>query len=257
MPGSSVLLVGHGTSSPEGTEQFLQLVSAFASHTGGAVAGGFIEKARPTLAEAADQILATGAAKITVLPVVLLPAGHLKDDARAITNYLRRENPGADIRLARDLGVSNEIVACLSDRIGSAGGSPDGLLVVGRGSTDPGANSQLYAAARLVMERRPETLVEPAFVSLAPPAVAAGLDRLRRTGATEITVAPYFLFKGVLLDRIAKQAEAWSAEQGVPVRVAAELAVDPLVLSALSYRLEQAEAAAPNPNCDSCRYRRP
>lgn len=247
--------MGHGTSSVEGTEQFLRLVADFSKLAGGSVSGGFIEKAQPTLTNAADELLAAGASRITVVPAVLLPAGHLKDDTRAITNYIRRQNPNADVRMARDIGVTSEIVACLSDRIAAAGGFPDGILVVGRGSTDPAANSQLYAASRLVMEGHPQTLVEPAFVSLAPPAIAAGLDRLNRLGATNITVAPYFLFKGVLLDRIAAQAEAWGAQRGVKVRVSAELAADPLVLKALLLRLEQAEVAAPNPNCDTCRYR--
>ena len=46
-------------------------------------------------------------------------------------------------------------------------------------------------------------MVEPAFVSLAEPSVPAALERCRLLGATKIVVVPYFLFTGVLVDRIA------------------------------------------------------
>jgi sirohydrochlorin cobaltochelatase len=85
------------------------------------------------------------------------------------------------------------------------------VLLVGRGSTDPDANAELFKVARLLWEGRGIGGVEAAFVSLAEPGVPAGLDRCRRLGARRIVVLPYFLFDGVLPDRVAAQARHWAA----------------------------------------------
>ena len=80
------------------------------------------------------------------------------------------------------------------------------MLVVGRGSTDPDANADVCKDARLLWEGRGYEFTETAFVSLARPSVAEGLARCRRLGARSIVVARYFLFPGVLPDRVAAQA---------------------------------------------------
>ena len=80
--------------------------------------------------------------------------------------------------------------------------------MVGRGSTDPDANADVVKTARLLWEGRDYPLAETAFVSLARPDVAEGLERCRLLGARRIVVARYFLFPGVLPDRVAEQAAA-------------------------------------------------
>ena len=85
------------------------------------------------------------------------------------------------------------------------------VLVVGRGSTDPDANADVVKTARLLWEGRDYPLAETAFVSLARPGVAEGLERCRLLGARQIVVARYFLFPGVLPDRVADQAAEYAA----------------------------------------------
>ena len=81
------------------------------------------------------------------------------------------------------------------------------------GSSDPDANADLYKVARLVGDGRGFAVVEAAFVSLASPSVPEALDRCRRLGARRMAVVPYFLFTGVLVDRIGDQARAWAGAQ--------------------------------------------
>src|SRR5262249_57396796 len=81
---------------------------------------------------------------------------------------------------------------------------------------------------RLLQDSRGLGFVEPAFVSLAPPSVPEALERCRRLGATTVAVVPYFLFTGILVDRIHAQADAWAAEHpDVAVRHGAHLGPDP------------------------------
>ena len=65
--------------------------------------------------------------------------------------------------------------------------------------------------ARLFYEGRPYPVVESAYVSMTPPGVAEGLERCRKLGAKRIAVFSYFLFTGVLEERIRGQSEAFAA----------------------------------------------
>jgi sirohydrochlorin cobaltochelatase len=85
------------------------------------------------------------------------------------------------------------------------------VLVVGRGSSDPDANSDLAKISRLFYEGRPYPMVETAYVSMTPPNVSEGLERLKRLGARRIAVFSYFLFTGVLEERIRHGSEEFAA----------------------------------------------
>ncbi|MGH9266981.1 MAG: CbiX/SirB N-terminal domain-containing protein, partial [Acidimicrobiales bacterium] len=115
-----------------------------------------------------------------------------------------------------------------------------------------------FKVARLLSEARPVVGVEAGFVSLARPSVPEVLDRCRRLGATHVTVAPYFLFTGVLVERIVAQARAWATDEGdVAVTVAGELGPDPRIAGLVLERYHEALAGGARMNCDLCLYRSP
>jgi sirohydrochlorin cobaltochelatase len=130
------------------------------------------------------------------------------------------------------------------------------VLVVGRGSSDPDANSDLSKIARLFYEGRPYPVVESAYVSMTPPDVATALDRCRRLGAERVVVFSYFLFTGVLEERIRRQAEAFAAaHSGVEVRYAGYFGPDPRVADLLVERYTEAIDGDIRMNCDVCVHR--
>ena len=71
------------------------------------------------------------------------------------------------------------------------------VLLVGRGSTDPDGNREVFKIGRLLWEGRGYGWVEVCFVSLARPAVPEGIARCVTLGAKRVIVVPYFLFTGV------------------------------------------------------------
>ena len=85
------------------------------------------------------------------------------------------------------------------------------VVLVGRGATDPDANAEVAKIARLLLEGRGIGTVETAFVSLARRRCRQGLERARLLGFARVVVLPYFLFAGVLPDRIVAQAAEWAA----------------------------------------------
>jgi sirohydrochlorin ferrochelatase len=261
----ALFVIGHGTRDETGTgefHRFLDVVRTAASHLD--VAGGFIELAEPDLDTALDQLVATGAAShgVVAVPLVLLGAGHLKNDGPAALARARHRHPGAAMVYGRELGVHPTVLSLAEARAREAmDGRPatdHAVVLVGRGSTDPDANSDLHKVCRLLWDHRDLGMVEPAFVSLAPPTVSEALDRCHRLGATAITVVPYFLFAGILPERIGTDAAAWATgHPHVDVRVARHFGPAPELARLVLDRYDEARRGDARMNCDCCTYRAP
>jgi cobalt/nickel transport system ATP-binding protein len=263
MPDPALFVIGHGTRSRGGVEElveFLAVVRAQAPNL--RVGGGFIEFAEPDLDTGIDELVADGGADagVVAVPLVLLGAGHLKNDGPAALARARRRHPHVPMAYGRALGVHPTVLALAEARaraaMATAGGDEHAVVLVGRGSTDPDANSDLHKACRLLWDSRGLGLVEPAFVSLAWPSVPEALERCRRLGAARISVVPYFLFAGLLVDRIAEQSRTWAADHGdISVRVARHFGPDPSLAPLVLERYDEARHGDARMNCDACAYR--
>ena len=153
-------------------------------------------------------------------------------------------------------------VAAAEGGIREAAGDADpeklGVALIGRGSSDPDACADLWKVGRLLADGRGLGTVEPGFVSVATPRVVDALERCRLLGATTVVVAPFFLFPGVLLQRIYDQAAAWAgAHPEVEVRGAAHLGADPRLARLVLERYREAREGDVRMNCDLCAYRVP
>jgi sirohydrochlorin ferrochelatase len=261
----ALLLVGHGSRSAAGVAAYWDFAGVLRAEAPDLLVGcGFIELADPDLDTAVDRLVAAGATHVVAVPLVLLGAGHLKNDGPAALARARHRHPGVHFGYARDLGIHPEPLAVAEDRIKLAtAGWPaptdqdvTAVVLVSRGSSDPDANADLFKAARLLWDGRDIDLVEPAFVSLAPPSVPDALDRCQRLGATRIAVMPYFLFTGVLVDRIREQTAAWAAAHpDVEVTGGSELGPDPRLARLVLERYREAVEGDVRMNCDCCTYR--
>jgi cobalt/nickel transport system ATP-binding protein len=256
----ALLLVGHGSRSPAGVEDYWRFARVLQDEAPGLRIGcGFIELAEPDLDTAIEQLVTAGADSVVAVPLVLLGAGHLKNDGPAALARARVAHPHATFRYARDLGIHPLVLDTAEDRIRAGVGDDPAscaAVVVSRGSSDPDANADLYKVSRLLWDSRGLDLVEPAFVSLAPPSVPEALDRCYRLGARRIAVFPYFLFTGVLVERIRTQTRDWAAAHpDVDVRDAPYLGPDRRIARLVLDRFEEAIAGDARMNCDCCIYR--
>ena len=251
---TALLIVGHGTRDADGAQDFrafVQRVARRAPQAVEAVDGGFIELSAPPVGEAVTRLLEAGHRRVAAVPLVLVAAGHAKGDIPGSLTRERQRHPGLSFAYGRPLGVHPTILSLLEARLDTVLPREEradaAVLLVGRGSTDPDANAEVYRAARLLWEGRGLGMVETAFVSLAHPSVEEGLERCRRLGAKRIVVLPYFLFRGVLPDRIAEQAAGYDV---APVIGDCDELAD-LVLE----RHAEAVAGDIRMNCDTCVYR--
>lgn len=263
MTGLPMLVVGHGTRSDSGVAEFNAFMGRLQRRPDApyrAAAGGFIELSRPPVTEAVASLVGQGHRELIALPLVLVAAGHGKGDIPAALVREQVRHPGMTYSYGRPLGPHPALLDILEQRIekmlGDTERADTHVLLVGRGSTDPDANAEIAKVARLLWEGRGYAGVEPSFVSLADPGVPAGLDKLRRLGASRIIVAPYFLFPGILPDRIVAQAEAFALEHPFMTVEVAELIGDCDELADLVVeRYLEAVGGDIRMNCDTCIYR--
>jgi sirohydrochlorin cobaltochelatase len=235
-----VVVLGHGTKDADGVAEFLELVAAIRERTGELVLPGVLEYPSAELPEvqaAFDQAVDAGLREVTVLPALLFFAGHTRDDVPEQLAQARRRHPDLKVNLAGPLGMDDRLLLTLEDRLAPFEQRPDtAVLLVGRGSLTSEANADLHKTARMLWDRNGFGWIEAAFVSVAPPSVAKGVERCRRLGAERVVVAPYFLNTGVLVKRIISQALAAGAEP------APHLGVHALILEMLLQRLVEARA---------------
>lgn len=252
-----LLIVGHGTKDSQGVSQFLELVERVRVSAGRQVEGGFLELSSPPIQEAVARL--AGQREVDVVPLVLVAAGHSKGDIPAALERERQRHPGLVFRYGRPLGPHPLLLEDLTARLAKAV-APDlwkdtAVVLVGRGATDPDANAEIAKTARLLLEGRGIGTVETAFVSLAEPSVPQGLDRAQRLGFTRIVVLPYFLFEGVLPQRIRDQAAEWADGRDVEVVTAGLIGPSANLATLVSERAAELRTGDIRMNCDSCQYR--
>jgi sirohydrochlorin cobaltochelatase len=265
--GPLLLIIGHGTRDASGVAQFRQLIDLVHDRSAGwlpGVDGGFIELAAPPVGEVVTRLagarLAEGGAELVAVPLVLSAAGHGKGDIPAALAREQVRHPGLRYRYGRPLGPHPVLLDVLEARIDAVlDGAPRAgthVVLVGRGSTDPDGNAEVAKVARLLWEGRGYDDVGLSFVSLAEPSVPAALERARRLGAERIVVVPYFLFAGVLPDRVTAQAGGFAEQhRGMDVRVAGLIGACDELAGLVLERYAEALRGDIRMNCDTCAYR--
>jgi sirohydrochlorin cobaltochelatase len=261
-PQPALLLAAHGTTDQAGVDAFAALagrvakLAAAAAAGGMRVAGGFIELSAPALRDAVSSLVNGHPTAMVAVPLMLSAAGHAKGDIPAALARERERRPGLSYAYGRPLGPHPALLRLLEERLDAvlepAERADTAVLLVGRGSTDPDANAEIHKVARLLWEGRGPAMVEPAFVSLARPGVPEGLERCRRLGAARIVVLPYFLFSGVLPDRVVAEAKAY---EGAEVRCADVIGDCDGLADLVIERYEEALRGDIRMNCDTCVYR--
>jgi sirohydrochlorin cobaltochelatase len=171
---------------------------------------------------------------------------------------------GLQIDFGRELGIDAKLLRAARDRIEAClANAPDDvpreetlLMVIGRGTSDPDANGNVAKVARMLWEGMGFGWAEVGFSGVAHPRVDAALERASQLGFRRILVFPYFLFTGILVDRIYRQTDEVAARHpAIDFLKAGYFDDHPLVLDAFVERIEGIREADVNMNCLLCKYR--
>ena len=258
-----VMVCGHGSRDIDAIEEFQRLVHGLASRLPAyPLESGFLEFARPILREGLDRLRGHGVDHVLAIPGMLFAAGHVKNDLPSVLNAYAAEH-GIRIDFGRDLGIDPKLLAAAGDRIEAALATRDEqprehtlLAVIGRGTSDPDANGNVARVTRMLWEGMGFGWAEVGYSGVAHPRVEALLERAVRLGFRRIVVFPYFLFTGVLVQRIYAQTEAVAARHPeIEFLKAGYLNDHPLVLDTFVERIQGIATGDVNMNCLLCKYR--
>jgi sirohydrochlorin cobaltochelatase len=260
--GPAIVLVGHGSRVAGANRAFLRFVDFLRDSSGFPVEPGFVELAQPTLPHALERA-ASIASEVAVLPFVLFAASHVKSDIPLHIQAARTRYPRVRFAQGAPIGLHPRVLDILEDRVGDVQRSArpladkeTALLLVGRGSSDPDANSDLVKLARLFWEGRAFASVEAAFCGVTRPLLPEALRFLARARPRRIVVIPYLFFAGVLEQRLrADIAEFRASHPWVEVLATAPLGIEPRLVDVLLARCQEALAGTAAMTCDLCKYK--
>lgn len=258
----AIMICGHGSRDKGAVSEFNQLAvrikERLPDHM---VESGFLEFATPVIGTGLDKLRDAGAKKIVCLPGMLFAAGHVKNDLPSEVNSYAAENEGLEMIFAADLGIDARLLDAAKQRVEEALNDDVAredtlLLVVGRGTNDSDANSNVAKVTRMLWEGLGVGWAETAYSGVAYPLVDQALARIAKMGFKRVVVFPYFLFSGILVTRIYNWVDdAAAAHSGIEFLKAKYLNDHPKVIDAFVARMEEALDGQGNMNCQLCKYR--
>jgi sirohydrochlorin cobaltochelatase len=264
---TAVMICGHGSRDVEAIAEFELLAGGVRARLPALdVETGYLEFARPTIRDGLEALKARGVGRILAVPGMLFAANHVKNDLPSELNAFAADHPEIDLRFGRDLAIEPKLLRAAADRIAEAETAAGGdaqrgdtlLVVVGRGTNDPDANSNIAKVARMLAEGMGFGWCETAFSGVAHPRIEPALRRALRLGFARIVVFPYFLFTGVLVKRIYAAVDRVALDHpAVEFLKAPYLADHPLVLDCFADRVAELVDGEPAMNCQLCKYRAP
>jgi sirohydrochlorin cobaltochelatase len=260
-----VMLCGHGSRDDDAVSEFAVLAEHLKKRLPEyPVEFGYLEFARPIIREGLDRLRARSVTRVLAVPGMLFAAGHAKNDIPSVLNSYAAEHPGFRIDYGKDLGLDSKMLRAAADRIGEAIASAGGkverdetlLVVVGRGASDPDANSSVSKLTRLLWEGFGFGWAETAYSGVTFPLVFPALQHAAKLGYRRIIVFPYFLFTGILVQRIYEAVDlAVRDYPGIEFIKAPYLNDHPLVVETFAERIDQILTGDTHMNCSLCKYR--
>ena len=262
-----VLLCGHGSRATSAVTEFASMAGKVRKvMPDWTVEHGFLEFANPVIREGLDSLRIHGCDRILAVPGMLFAAMHAKNDIPSVLNAYAAKH-SIKIDYGRELGVDPKMLAAASDRIAEALDRADSehgvvprtdtcLVVIGRGASDPDANGNVSKIARILWEGMGVGWCETGFSGVTFPLVAPCLEHVAKLGYRRVVVFPYFLFSGVLVDRIYGFTERVAAQYPhIQFVKAAYLNDHPKVIATLAERATEILEGRTEMNCAMCKYR--
>jgi len=213
-----VMICGHGSRSQAAVDEFAVLAQKLPQvlPDGWPVDYGYLEFANPVIRAGLDNLRAQGCDHILAVPGMLFAAMHAKNDIPTVLN----------------------------------------TYAAGRGASDPDANSNVSKIARMLWEGMGFGWCEVGYSGVTFPLVEPCLEHVARLGYKRIVVFPYFLFTGILIDRIYGFTDmVAAAHPDIEFVKAGYLNDHPQVIATFAERVTEILEGQNAMNCAMCKYR--
>lgn len=266
-----LLMVGHGTRNPKGRQDLIDFGNLYHQlDPSRPVIPCFLELTGPSIQEGVDQCIEQGYTDISVLPILLFAARHNKFDVTAELDKAKarhaEKHPELTFHYGRHFGITPAIFDLWRARLElldrpeynpqDISRQETTLLFIGRGSSDPDANGDVYKLARMIWEGSGYHTVETCFIGITHPRLEEGFRRSRLYAPKRIVVLPYFMFTGVLMEKIdAIATEQQALYPDVEVVTLPEMGIHPQLIKVLRDREIETQLGQVAMNCEACKFR--
>ncbi|WP_417242394.1 sirohydrochlorin chelatase [Celeribacter sp.] len=265
---TGVMICGHGSRSQAAVDEFAVLAEKLPAllPDDWMVDYGYLEFANPVIRDGLDRLREAGCDRILAVPGMLFAAMHSKNDIPTVLNTYAATH-GIDVSYGRELGVDPKMIAAAGARVRAAvdaanaehGALPlheTALVVIGRGASDPDANGNVSKIARMLWEGMGFGWCEVGYSGVTFPLVEPALQHVSKLGYKRVIVFPYFLFTGILIDRIyGFTDQVAAAHPDIQFVKAGYLNDHPKVLETFAERIIEQTGPVPVPNCGICPFR--
>lgn len=262
---TGIMICGHGSRDEGAVAEFEKLALGIRRRSNGIpVEYGFLEFATPVIKDGLVALVNQGVTDVLAVPGMLFAAGHAKNDIPSVLNTWSAENGAIDIRYGRELAIDPKMLKAAADRIREAlDAAIDDvpveetmLVVIGRGASDPDANSNVAKVMRMLWEGFGFGWGETAYSGVTFPLIEPGLEHAAKLGYRRIVVFPYFLFTGVLMRRIYDYTDVVAERHpNIEFIKAPYLNDHPLVIETFMERIDEIQRGENKMNCQLCKYR--
>jgi len=263
----TILLVGHGSREQRGNDE----IEAFAAEwckrrPDDRIEVCFIEFADVLLDEGLNHA-AKGSKRVIVVPLILGAAGHVKMEIPHHIADTRTRHAGVEFVMAKHLGADVKVLNALKSALTKAMYALDvpdakntSVVLLGRGSSDMNANGEIAKMARWLFESTDHEMVDIAFTGMTYPKLETVVQRQVICGMKQVIVLPYYLYTGVLIERITRQVERLQQQYPlIAFGLAQYIGFSDSIYELLDERVAEAKGEgmdAPGMlECDGCKYR--
>lgn len=267
-----IMILGHGSRDRNAITEFKTMVQELSQHYAPIPTRyGFLEFANPIITTGLDELRQLGVKHILAVPALLFAAGHAKNDMPSVLNRYQKAHPEILLQYGRELALDPRLLQVAAARILSALPgvfhhlnknaqqdylSETVLIVVGRGASDPDANSSVAKVMRFLWEGLGFGLGFVAYSGVTFPLVEPALRMAAHLPYKRFLVFPYFLFSGILVDRIYESTDRVAADTPEKEFIkAGYLNNHRLVLNTITSRLNEILQGTGVMNCQLCKYR--
>jgi sirohydrochlorin ferrochelatase len=201
----AIILIGHGSRNSISNREFIEFAENVSIHCSDIIFRyAFLELASPSIYEEIEICVEKGANEIILFPLLLLKAGHAKNDfpnelIKAKLNY-----PEVSFRLEEPLGVQEVLLNILENRLMEkkiSNVSHSLILFVGRGSNDPELINFFEKISQLLRGKL-QNRIDTCYLIGGHTSFDTAIAKAKNSNFKQIFVLPYLLFNGVLFNRI-------------------------------------------------------
>lgn len=178
----------------------------------------FLELTQPDLSQGFQRLVNKGATEISVIPVLLLSAGHYFKDIPKEIQRNQQLYPHVKVSYGKPLGVQQRLTEILHQRIEETQMTPNidaKVLIVGRGSYNPQTQKDLSTIKAQLQDININLDIEVCYLAACGPSFEEALQDAINKAHSQIFVVPYLWFTGILERHIATIIDEYHGKHGI------------------------------------------